>query len=551
MSWNVNGSAVLVDTLYHATVGPGITETELRVTQADRPDVVNNLFYATVDLDNPYIEMRAAKAGNAMRYVETVPEISARFSSDGADYIVGVNADFFNTSYPYNPLGATIGNGALANYTTPADQADIDSYYIYFNSRGVPSLARHVVPAEAGSVIYPTGNGRILRVNRRRGADQLVIYTPQWEFINDAGMSQGLGSTGTNKYGAEVLLKPLGGATMWGDVQLLRVAEAPVRGVGNMRIDPDGYVLSAHGDAIDEVMKLEKDDVVKAYMGIKADGKTVDVRELIAGFPFLIVDGAVQPVPGYPAHLSTNEPRTAVGFNKDKSRLTLLVVDGRNAGGSVGITQSVLASYMANLGCSDAMNFDGGGSSTMFVKPVGGVRNVPSRSSLDKWRPEGHPRVVVNALFAVNTAPDDPEVVSIEIREKRLDLTTGQRYIPTVYGYNKYGTLVDDDLSGFECVISSRLASVEDGCLTAASGNCRGDLTVRYGNASYSIPVYINGGEGDLVSSGADEILIDGSHSPTKVEYFSTLGIRIQNPAPGSFVIEKSGNRVRKTIIRP
>ncbi|MCM1448713.1 MAG: phosphodiester glycosidase family protein [Clostridiales bacterium] len=550
-SWNVNGSIAVVDTLFHATVGPGVVETHMRVAYSDDPAVFNNLFCVTVDLNNPYIDMRVAKAGNTMRYVETVPEISERLSDEGADYIIGFNADFFNTYYPYNSLGAAIANGSLANYATPPAQADIDSYYISFDAEGLPALARHVTLTETGSVMFPFDEGYVLRVNKARGTNHLVLYTPQWEYIDGKGVSHGIGTTGTNAFGAEVKVKPLSGGTLWGSSQELTVVEEPVKGVGNMTIDPDCYVLSGHGDAVNCLMKLRKGDRLKAFMGVRTDNKPAVIKELIAGFPFLLVDNVVQYTPGYPEHLSNREPRTAVGYDQDRTKLTLLVVDGRNAGGSAGVTQCELAYYMSNLGCSEAMNFDGGGSSTIYVKPLGGVRNVPSTSGLDKWRPEGVPRVVVNALFAVNTAPVDREVSSIEIKEKRLDLVTGESYTPTVYGYNRYGTLVDSNMSGCEFLVSPSLARVEGYCLTASDGNCRGDLTVRYGDASYSIPIYINGGEGGVISSGVDDVVIDysGNNEFTK-EYFTPLGQKISNPAPGTFVIERCGNTVVKKVVK-
>ena len=65
---------------------------------------------------------------------------------------------------------------------------------------------------------------------------------------------------------------------------------------------------------------------------------------------------------------STNDrelhPRTAVGIDRDKGRILLLVVDGRSSR-SRGYTLLEEARLMRRLGAEDAINFDGGGSSTM------------------------------------------------------------------------------------------------------------------------------------------------------------------------------------------
>ncbi len=69
-------------------------------------------------------------------------------------------------------------------------------------------------------------------------------------------------------------------------------------------------------------------------------------------------------------------PRTAIGFTADK-KLILLVCDGRTKRGSAGFTLPELAGKLIALGCTYAINLDGGGSST-FVGKEGKVLNMPS-----------------------------------------------------------------------------------------------------------------------------------------------------------------------------
>ena len=54
----------------------------------------------------------------------------------------------------------------------------------------------------------------------------------------------------------------------------------------------------------------------------------------------------------------------------------MITVDGRQPGVSVGMTLQELADYMLSLGATDAMNLDGGGSTTMYLD--GKVVNTPS-----------------------------------------------------------------------------------------------------------------------------------------------------------------------------
>lgn len=70
-----------------------------------------------------------------------------------------------------------------------------------------------------------------------------------------------------------------------------------------------------------------------------------------------------------------NQPRTLVGAKKDGT-LVFVVVDGRDAGYSRGVTMTEAAKIMLEQGCVTAYNLDGGGSSTMYFN--GEVINEPS-----------------------------------------------------------------------------------------------------------------------------------------------------------------------------
>ena len=71
------------------------------------------------------------------------------------------------------------------------------------------------------------------------------------------------------------------------------------------------------------------------------------------------------------------EPRTALGYNKQK--LILIVADGRRTGYSTGLSLYRLASLLIELGATEAINLDGGSSSTFVVD--GKVVNRPSGQS--------------------------------------------------------------------------------------------------------------------------------------------------------------------------
>ena len=62
---------------------------------------------------------------------------------------------------------------------------------------------------------------------------------------------------------------------------------------------------------------------------------------------------------------ATNQPRTAIGYTADK-KMILFVCEGRNmTEGVSGLTTADVAKVMKDLGCTEALNLDGGGSSCM------------------------------------------------------------------------------------------------------------------------------------------------------------------------------------------
>lgn len=59
-------------------------------------------------------------------------------------------------------------------------------------------------------------------------------------------------------------------------------------------------------------------------------------------------------------------PRTAIGYTKE-GKLIVLVIEGRNPGIAAGATLTETAAILVQLGCMEALNLDGGGSSCMLV----------------------------------------------------------------------------------------------------------------------------------------------------------------------------------------
>ncbi len=112
---------------------------------------------------------------------------------------------------------------------------------------------------------------------------------------------------------------------------------------------------------------------------VELDVKTLpaweNVNHIISGGPYLVKDGQVYVDIQEQKLLAIGgrNPRTAIGYTKD-NRFIMITADGRE-GSSIGMTLKELAYYMKQLGCVNAMNLDGGGSTVMYVK--GAIANKP------------------------------------------------------------------------------------------------------------------------------------------------------------------------------
>lgn len=468
--WTLQGNAYTIDTLFHAQVGPGTTQTSLSVVGPTKLRV----FYTTTDLTNPYVEMRATMANDKLGSGATVASIGKSHHKEGALYFAGVNADFFSGSYP---IGTTVSNGEIY-------YASNNGWYHWaIDEDKVPHLGQMTV---GGTVTNAAGTSShsITGFNRAREANNMIIYTPKYG-----------STTGTNAYGSEVLITPIDGAIAMGKAVKVKVASSPAT-AGSMAIPAGSYVLSGHGTAATFVSGLTIGQEITVNLTLTLGGKSIAATEVLGGKPTILSGGQVLNTQDALDHLTALNPRTAVGHDATGTKLVMLVVDGRSQV-SVGCVSKVLADIMREVGCSEALNFDGGGSSTLYVDALG-VRNVPS---------EGSERSVPNALFAVATAPTDNEIASIAFVDQTITLPKHGYFTPTIYAYNKYGVLISTNVTDYQLSSPAGLGEViEDGKTLYANGSGTHVLTATVNGIKATAIVSIGASEPKFT---AEKVLLD------------------------------------------
>ncbi|MFW5782133.1 MAG: phosphodiester glycosidase family protein, partial [Candidatus Muiribacteriaceae bacterium] len=148
----------------------------------------------------------------------------------------------------------------------------------------------------------------------------------------------------------------------------------------NAYIPPDGFVVAFHGgtqELLEDIKFMEE-----LEFSVSLDEEMKNVRYAIGSGPGLIKDGEIN-VTSTEENFKPNlvyqrAPRTAIAIMENRE-VVFVTLDGRQKGYSIGMTLKELAEYLKSIGAVDAMNLDGGGSTTLVVE--GKVLNRPSDKS--------------------------------------------------------------------------------------------------------------------------------------------------------------------------
>ena len=326
-----------------------------------------------VDLRRDGIEIRHVRARDQLKGRERTSEISRRVSSAGTRVLAAVNADFFWLTTGENENNQVIGGEwwkGVKVTDSPYDTFDNAHSQFALDGAGRPLLDRFLFDGNAWWQGIATP---ILTVNFNPSGNPegTALYTSRYGATTPRD---------TTRLTAEATLIASGHR---GDT-LLYVRRGTVSASSGSPIPPAGAVLAAYGNGLRtrEVQAMADGDTVRVLLEtLPRIRGGASPSLLIGGWPRILRDGGeiASEAAGLEGTISRNaemrHPRTAIGFSRDSSTLFLLTVDGRSTA-SVGMTLAELAVLMHRLGAWQAMNFDGGGSTTMVVD--GAVMNTPS-----------------------------------------------------------------------------------------------------------------------------------------------------------------------------
>ncbi len=339
-----------------------------------------------IDLARAKIALREMHGRDALRGREKTTEIVKRTNATGEQVLVAVNADFFDLKTGENENNQVIGGEwwkGVKVTDSPFDTYDNVHAQFAVDASGQPTIDRFIFDGRAW------GRGAstplvTLNANPSGNPEGTALFTARYGATTPRD---------TARVTAELSLTRAG---QRGDT-LLWVRAGAVSNASGSTIPANGAVIAAYGARAKEIVAMADADTVHTLLTTLPRMRSGSAPTLvIGGWPRILHDG--NNVAGDAAtvegtisrNAEARHPRTAVAYSRDKRVLWLYVVDGRSTA-SVGMTLIEMADALKKLGAWEAINFDGGGSTTMVID--GAMVNVPSD-------PTGE-REVGNALLVV------------------------------------------------------------------------------------------------------------------------------------------------------
>lgn len=247
-------------------------------------------------------------------------------------------------------------------------------------------------------------------------------------------------------------------------------------------IPEDGFVVAATG-ANAEFLYENFPVGTQVDLQITYMPDQEEIAFAISGGAKLLENGTIPET--FSHTISGRNPRTALGLSKDEETLYLVTVDGRLKT-SIGMTQTELAEFLKSISVYNAINLDGGGSTTMVARPLG------SFSTMTVNRPsDGALRSVINAIGVFSTAPDSDRLSNLVLSVEDTNVFVGEKRKVQVTGYNRYDNPVEIDFDDIDWDYDGVRVKVDKEGMLSGSTVGSTILTASIGRAKAEIEINI------------------------------------------------------------
>jgi exopolysaccharide biosynthesis protein len=333
-------------------VAPGIEHGQVTSGHASKEELTGPWFINVLRIDLNRARLKIVHALDEGVGLETVSSMAARYRA-----VAAINGGYFrpNGTYHGESLGLLLLEGKLISepyndraelgITSAGSTTQVVFGHLKFSGEILIGPAKHIVQG----------------LNRPPSPNELIIFTSEFHRTSL-----------TNPDGIEVVVR---------GNRVVAVRDLQ----GSSEIPSDGYVISAVGSAR-EWLKNHVRKGVKVVFSWHLESITPGdeakwqrAYSILGAGPQLIKEGKVaitdKEEKMAPTFRSDRHPRTAIA-RLESGKLLLITIDGRQPGMSMGLSLDMLAELLLEFGAVEAINLDGGGSTTMVVHDK--VVNRPS-----------------------------------------------------------------------------------------------------------------------------------------------------------------------------
>ena len=442
------------NTVLKETITKGVTyENIVRFTE----EGWLNINVLRIDLADPYIKIDTLLNKNSIKSLTSTKELA---EAKGA--VAAVNGGFFNWlkeaggGYPDGPI---VENGMVISAST-----EYNRYSDSMATFSISKLNEVLFNYWKTSISIVAPNGKTIEIAQYNKAskdyDDFTILDRRW----------GENSIGADENRPDIIEMVVVG----GKVVEIRQSQPATT------IPQNGYVVitrQSGGQQLKENFKVG-DSVA---MDITTNPDWNSMKMAVSGSAILVKDGRIPKA--FSFNINGRHPRTAVGSSKDGKQLILATVDGRQSA-SIGMTQDEMAQLMLELGAYNAMNLDGGGSTTMVARTPGtnniDVVNSPS---------DGFPRGVSTAIGIFSIAPpSELEGLIIDTEDDNVFVNTSRKF--AVRGYDRYFNPIEIDQDSVVWSVSGVQGSFKGNMFYPASVG-EGKVKARIGSVSAECPISV------------------------------------------------------------
>lgn len=351
--------------------------------------------------------------GSSVLAKQTVSSMAKDLEKGGDRVLSGINGDYFVMATG-NPLGLVVTDGVLRSSASYLSA-------LGFRADGTAIIGKPDLTLRADFKGYSL---KITDINKIRSTGGYYLFTDDFGATTqntepgvDIILSPVTKTEGQAVTGADGVDLTTSNSLKIGSLVSCRV-EKVVEATGATSIPQGKFILSianTGGEWLQEMARsLQPGDTVNLEV-YSADTRWNTVDCAVGAMYWILSGGKV--ASGLDA--STAAPRTAVGVKADGS-VIFYTIDGRQSGYSVGATIQAVAQRLAELGCTEAVLLDGGGSTTLVsTYPDYGTSSIVNKPS------EGTSRSVTNAIFLVSNLDPTGKAARLYVTPTSLTLLAG------------------------------------------------------------------------------------------------------------------------------